>query len=197
MSRPPAPAADRAARTRAVIATKARELFFERGYEATSVRAIAAAADIDPALVIRYFGSKEKLFLEVAALADSSGPDMDVPLDRLGRHLVAYVTDPEHIALRRTYAALMRAAERDSVREQLRDTMRDLFVSRLTARLPGADPQLRAELISALLGGLLQGWSGADDDHLIAANHARVVTLAGQAIQHLIDNPAEPAPTRG
>ena len=37
-------------------------LFASDGYERTTVRAVAAAADADPALVIRYFGSKEGLF---------------------------------------------------------------------------------------------------------------------------------------
>ncbi len=44
------------------IARVAGRLFAERGFTATSVRAIAAGAGVDPALVIRHFGSKEALF---------------------------------------------------------------------------------------------------------------------------------------
>ncbi|MGH2884269.1 MAG: helix-turn-helix domain-containing protein [Solirubrobacteraceae bacterium] len=40
----------------------ARGLFSERGFENTTIRAIAADAQVDPALVIHYFGSKEDLF---------------------------------------------------------------------------------------------------------------------------------------
>src|SRR5687768_10823778 len=50
-------------RTRAAILEAARTLFAERGYESTTVREIASAANADPALVIRYFGSKEELFV--------------------------------------------------------------------------------------------------------------------------------------
>jgi AcrR family transcriptional regulator len=37
-----------------------------KGYERTTVRSVAAGAGIDPALVIRYFGSKEGLFAAAA-----------------------------------------------------------------------------------------------------------------------------------
>ncbi|MCL2585930.1 MAG: TetR/AcrR family transcriptional regulator, partial [Streptosporangiales bacterium] len=50
--------------TREEILAVARGRFAERGYDAASLRAIAAEAEVDPALVIHYFGSKEKLFVE-------------------------------------------------------------------------------------------------------------------------------------
>lgn len=50
-------------RTRASILESARALFAERGYEGTTVRDVASAAAVDPALVMRYFGNKEELFV--------------------------------------------------------------------------------------------------------------------------------------
>ena len=52
--------------TRAAILDAARELFATGGFAGTSVRAVAAAAGVDPALVHHYFGTKDDLF--VAAL---------------------------------------------------------------------------------------------------------------------------------
>ena len=60
-------------RTRAKIEAAARALFEERGYDQTTVREIAAAAQIDPAMIIRYFGSKDELFERVAE------PNLDLP----------------------------------------------------------------------------------------------------------------------
>ena len=57
--------------TRQQILDAARELFAERGYAGTSMRAIGAAAGVDPALVHHYFGTKEELFRAV----------LDVPVD--------------------------------------------------------------------------------------------------------------------
>ena len=54
--------------TRETILTAARRRFATRGYDATSVRAIATAAEVDPALVIHYFGTKEALFIAAAGL---------------------------------------------------------------------------------------------------------------------------------
>ncbi|MGK5672224.1 TetR family transcriptional regulator [Micromonospora sp. URMC 106] len=49
--------------TRQAILGAARAAFAERGFDAASIRAIAAAAQVDPALVHHYFGSKDQLFL--------------------------------------------------------------------------------------------------------------------------------------
>ena len=55
------------ASTRAPILAAAAECFAAYGFDATSMRHVAAAAGVDPALVRRFFGSKEQLFSEVAA----------------------------------------------------------------------------------------------------------------------------------
>ena len=55
-------------RTRAAIIDAARRLFAEAGYDRTSIRDIAAVAGADPALVIRYFGSKDQLFAQAAEI---------------------------------------------------------------------------------------------------------------------------------
>jgi len=45
------------------VLAAARAAFAERGFDGASIRAIAGAADVDPALVHHYFGTKDKLFL--------------------------------------------------------------------------------------------------------------------------------------
>jgi AcrR family transcriptional regulator len=49
--------------TRESILTAARDTFADKGYDGASIRAIATAAGVDPALVHHYFGTKDKLFL--------------------------------------------------------------------------------------------------------------------------------------
>jgi AcrR family transcriptional regulator len=49
--------------TRTSILDAARQIFAEKGYDKASIRAIASAAEVDPALVHHYFGTKDKLFL--------------------------------------------------------------------------------------------------------------------------------------
>jgi AcrR family transcriptional regulator len=64
-----APKPKKSERTRAAIVAAARRLFAEGGFDRTTVRDIGAAAGVDPALVVRYFGSKDRLFVESADIA--------------------------------------------------------------------------------------------------------------------------------
>jgi len=77
-------------RARAAIAEAARVLFAGQGYERTTIRDIAAAARIDPSMVMRYYGSKDRLFAEVAVF-DLDLPDIGaIDRDRIGETLVAH-----------------------------------------------------------------------------------------------------------
>lgn len=49
------------------ILEHALELFAEKGFEGTSIRDLAARADVNVAMVNYYFGSKEKLFEQLVA----------------------------------------------------------------------------------------------------------------------------------
>lgn len=53
-------------RTQSRILAAAQKLFAEVGYDRATIRAIATAAGTDPGLVMRYFGSKDNLFAQVA-----------------------------------------------------------------------------------------------------------------------------------
>ena len=80
-------------RTRAAILAAAQQLFAGDGYERTTVREIAARAKIDPALVMRYFGSKEELFARAAVfnlqLPDLSNADRSKVGEMLVRHFLS------------------------------------------------------------------------------------------------------------
>jgi AcrR family transcriptional regulator len=52
----------RSAATRANILRAAQARFASDGYHKATIRAIAAAADIDPSMVMRYYGNKAALF---------------------------------------------------------------------------------------------------------------------------------------
>lgn len=82
-----------ASETKAVILTAARERFAADGYERATIRAIAADAGIDPAMVMRYFGNKEGLFA-AAAEFDLELPDLaQVPADEIGTALAAHFVE--------------------------------------------------------------------------------------------------------
>jgi AcrR family transcriptional regulator len=80
-------------RTRAAILAAAQQLFAGHGYERTTMREIATMAEIDPALVIRYFGSKDELFARAAVfnlkLPDLSKADRSKVGEMLVRHFLS------------------------------------------------------------------------------------------------------------
>lgn len=84
-----------AAATRAAILQCGRRRFQRETYEQVGVRAIAADAGVDPALISRYFGSKEGLLAEV--LESTSQDPMEVlggDRDSFGQRVARALLDP-------------------------------------------------------------------------------------------------------
>lgn len=54
--------------TKAAILAAARDCFAEHGYTETTIRRIATEAEVDPALVMHFLGSKDRLFAETFQL---------------------------------------------------------------------------------------------------------------------------------
>jgi AcrR family transcriptional regulator len=171
-------------RARAAIHESASLLFTRHGYAATSVRDIADDASVDPALVIRYFGSKEGLFLEVMQL-EWDERFADVPLGALGERFLRSLLETED-DVRGVFLALLRASDAGGVNVRLREVHEGTFVAPLRARMSGADADLRARLAAALVGGLLYSLWVVGDDGLAAADHEDVVRRYGALLQVLI-----------
>src|ERR1700733_1523947 len=91
-------------RTRETIVDAARAEFLERGYTATTIRAVARRAEVDPALVYHYFGDKATLYLATlhlpadprhikdAVRSTSTSPGVLL----VEQFLAQWETDPDH-----------------------------------------------------------------------------------------------------
>lgn len=172
-------------RTREAIAKAARELFVTHDYADASVRTIAARAGVDPALVIRYFKSKENLFLETVGFEGFFAQAMSGPLEGLGRRLVSALLSDQRDGFA-SYRALMRASGSELVRERLQEAIDTMFVEPLAPRLSGPDAELRARLISAQISGLITAIAILGDKVLAATDRDRLAEVYGAAIQGLI-----------
>ena len=138
--------------TRAAILRAARERFAADGYERATIRAIAADAVIDPSMVMRYYGNKERLFA-AAAEFDLRLPELSgVPVERLAVVLVGHFLDRWEGD--ETLMALLRAAVTNPVAAE---RMREIFAAQLeplAERLAPDEPRRRAGLISTQVLGL-------------------------------------------
>lgn len=139
-------------RTRARIFETAKSLFAERGFDGVSVRDIAEGANCDPALIMRYFGSKDGLFAEASEfnlrLPDVSGLSPEETARRLAAHFVAIWEDRETGA---RFQALLRSAPSH---EPSATRLRTVFATQVVPALANerTDPQTLSAVSSVLLG---------------------------------------------
>ncbi|MET7437179.1 TetR/AcrR family transcriptional regulator [Streptomyces sp. NPDC004082] len=140
--------------TRGAILAAARERFATDGYERATIRAIARDANIDPSMVMRYYGNKEGLFAAAVAI-DLRLPDVDGADRRqdAGRTLVEHFLDMWEndevlTALLRVGVTNQAGAER--MQGILRDQL--LPVARQVCPDPEQAPARAALMASQLLG---------------------------------------------
>lgn len=147
---------DKAA-TRAALLEAARLRFAQHGYDGTGVRDIAGDVGVDPALVFRYFGSKDRLYGEAVNVEVPAGlGDDGRPLAHITDALLHDVVfadweqfDGEHPLL-----VMLRSSGRPAIRDQLRERICADYLQDFAGRMGGVDADLRAELVGALLLGL-------------------------------------------
>ena len=143
--------------TKAAILRAARERFAADGYEKATIRAIAAGARIDPAMVMRYFVSKEKLFA-AAADFDLRVPDLTaVSWNRLGQTMVAHFFDRWEGD--DVLKALLRAsATNQAAAARLRSIFATQFLPRVAALFDDHDKAVKS---AALIGTQAVGFAFA------------------------------------
>jgi len=181
-------------RTREEIAAAAREQFAELGYDRTTVRGIAAAAGVDPALVLRFYGSKDDLFRQVMALppaiADALVHVADGPRETVGRRLaeliVAALEDPSSRTV--VLGRIRSASSHPDAAALVRETVtRDLL--RLASTLTDDEPLTRATLVGAHVVGLALARYVVLVEPLSTMPAAEVVDLTAPTLQHYLAGP--------
>jgi AcrR family transcriptional regulator len=130
----------------------AKIAFSQRGYAAANLREIAAQAGINGSLVIRYFGSKEKLFTEAVseafdlkhALANISRSELGTAMADL---LFAEQRDVDLTAM------MVRASMDNTVSQMVKELAETRMLEPLATLIGGRNSSLRAAtLLSAVTG---------------------------------------------
>jgi AcrR family transcriptional regulator len=140
-------------RTKAAILAAARERFGAAGFQGATIRAIAADAGVDPAMVMRYYGSKDKLFA-AAAEFDLRFPDLsaierkEVGLLMVRHFLERWEGDEPLVVLLRSSATNAEAAQR----------MHEIFGAQLeplvASLAPADEVATRAGLVATQILGM-------------------------------------------
>jgi AcrR family transcriptional regulator len=175
--------------TREAILGVARERFGERGYDATSLRAIATEAGVDPALVIHYFGSKEGLFVAATGmptnLLDVFAGFAELPVpDRVQALVRGYLYMVDSDASRNAIIALVRSAvSNEKAAAMLREFMAAQLLPVIADLTDESDARLRASLIAAQLIGMAMLRHVIKVEPLAKATPDEIVSLITPAVE--------------
>ena len=146
--------------TRAEILAAARSLFASKGFASTTIRAIAAQAGVDPALVHHYYGSKDDLFVAALQLpvdprqrlapALALGPDGAG--ERLLRTFLEVWDDPE---TQLAFLGMFRSLLEPPGERLLREGFVPVVLGPVGRELGIDRPELRMPLVASQLIGLI------------------------------------------
>lgn len=172
--------------SRRALLEAASELFEERGFEGATTREIGARAGVDPALIARYFGSKEALYLAVLTHAERPAPPADP-----AQAIADMVSRGEKHAMGPIGLAMVSPTLPQPLREQVRALVAERAVEPLTRAFEAAgcgDARLRAELLVALAMGASLVRAAGTLETLSQARLEEILTLlrpVGAALEHI------------
>jgi AcrR family transcriptional regulator len=143
--------------TRQAILDAATDRFAREGYDDVGVRDIARDVGVDPALISRYFGSKEDLFDEVLNVCMAGSDLMEGAREDFGRrvaHEIVYgPSKPE--AKMKGLLIMLRSIGSARAAEVIRRSSHRCFYGPFTEWMGSPDGAVRARMA----GGLMMGMS--------------------------------------
>ncbi|MFF5036650.1 TetR/AcrR family transcriptional regulator [Nocardia salmonicida] len=178
--------------TRLAILDAARVRFAGTGFDKTSIRAIAADADVDPALVHHYFGNKQQLF--AAAVDFPVDPDTTLlavdaaPLDELGQTIVRAVVAVWDSPAGPGIVAMVRSIFAGGDQNLARSFLLQVVLERVRVRIatPADDGRARVSLAASQMVGVLTARKIISLEPLASMPIDAVVDAVGPVVQRYL-----------
>ncbi len=178
--------------TRAEILNAARTEFSVKGYDASSLRAIARLAEVDPALVHHYFDGKAALFVEAMSLPVNPLFLIDAiiagPRERVGERLAATFFEIWDSAPgRERLVALIRSAvSHEDAARMLREFLAREVFAKVALSMDVPQPDLRAGMAAAQMIGLAMMRYVIGFEPVVGASTEEIVALVAPTLQHYL-----------
>ena len=182
----PTSRAEQRRRTEARILDAATQVFFSAGYDRTTIRAVASAADVDAGLVMHYFGTKQELYrrvIEAAPVPEVSGTPAEATeqilaslADRLANAPVASL-------------ALLRSMLTNSEAASAASAGIARYEAQIAQAIPADDADLRAAIISAITFGITISRHLIKSDELATADPEQIIGLLRPCVLSLAARP--------
>ncbi len=184
--------------TRAEILGSARSLFATRGYKSTSVRAIAADAGVDPALVHHYFGTKDDLFVAALQLPVDPrvvlAPVFEGGVDGAGERLLRIflsVWDDEDARL--PLLGLVRGVVEPEGRMLLREGLFGVILGPIGDALGLDEPHRRVAHVASQMIGLVMLRYVLEVEPLVSMDTEVLVATYAPTLQRYLDGELPPS----
>ena len=175
--------------TEARILDAATEVFFGAGYDRATIRAVAAAAGVDPGLVMHYFGSKQELYrrvIDAAPVPEFSGTPAQATEQILAGIASRLVNEPV------TSLALLRSVLTNPEAATAAGDGIARYEAQIAHAIPAADAELRAAVISAIMLGITVSRHLMKTDELATADPEQVIGLLRPCILSLAAQTQQP-----
>ncbi len=179
--------------TRARILQAAKGEFADKGFDKATLRSIAMTAEVDPALVHHYFGSKDDLLL--AALEVPFDPRRLIPaltaegLTGLGPRIASqFLSIWDDAEMQVPLVAVLRSSlTTPAAAAQLREGLVRMIMSPITELIGEEDALFRAQLLASQLLGLAVTRYVLRLEPLASAPAAALVERIGPTLQHYLE----------
>jgi AcrR family transcriptional regulator len=172
-------------RARLAILAAAQELFSQLGYDHTTIRAVAAKASIDPAMVMRYFGSKDELFARAASIDLNLPPLRTIAPDAVGETLARrFLEIWEGPGSAKAMAIMLRSAtSNEFAAEKAREVFARQVGPAIASLGSAATAPQRAGLVSSQLLGLALSRYILRLPPIVAMSRDEIVAQIGPVLQ--------------
>ncbi|MFC9896532.1 TetR family transcriptional regulator [Nocardia sp. NPDC127579] len=183
---------------RQAILDAARTRFSEAGFDKTSIRGVAAAAGVDPALVHHYFGTKQQLFAAVVDLPVDPEATLKLidaaPLDELGPTLLRAVATVWDSPAGPGLIAAVRTLLGGNDPELARTFLLEVVLERVRLRIatPADDGRKRIALVASQMIGALVARKIVGVEPLASMPIPELVAAVGPTVQRYLTGVVEP-----
>ncbi|WP_263358895.1 TetR/AcrR family transcriptional regulator [Acidicapsa ligni] len=187
--KPHAPKNAESTQDRIFNAAKAR--FSQASFESVGLRDIAGDAGVDAALVIRYFGSKEKLFRQIANQAFETDVLLQNGVESLPENTVHHLLSTMDHGVRRNgydpFRFLLCSISSPTAGPILSESFERCFAKPLANALTGRLKNTRAALISAYILGFALARVALPMQEIDARKRHRIGSLLGEALKNCVE----------
>lgn len=178
--------------TRERILVSARELFARNGIDKTSIRAVAAAAGVDPALVHHYYGTKQQLFAAAIHVQIDPmqviGPLLETPVEEIGYTLPKLLLPLWDSEMGKGFIATIRSLLAGSEVSLIRSFLQEVIAAEIGPRVdnPPGSGRIRIQFVASQLVGVVMARYILELDPFKSLPVDQIAETIGPALQRYL-----------